>query len=180
MQTGPTFFKAASHSRPWSRTGLRPFLRTRGADETASHVAFYAARVMSHIPPIPRPRDLAISRSPIVGREHDAQARKSIMIAAERPFWDQVVLSATPPLVTAVFGLLLVGLGVDHLTRVLQDRRAAGQLKYDLISRMTEVASTILHYSGMYREARTAADSKTDQQLAELRKKFLEQFAAGR
>jgi hypothetical protein len=102
-----------------------------------------------------------------------------MMIAAEPPFWDQVVLSATPPLVTAVFGLLLVGLGVDYLTRVLQDRRTAGQLKYDLVSRMTEVASTILHYAGMYREARTAADSKTDQQLAELRKNFLEQFAAG-
>ena len=102
------------------------------------------------------------------------------MIAAETPFWHQVVLSAIPPLVTAVFGLLLVGLAVNYLTRVLQDRRIANQLKYDLISQITEIASTILHYEGMYREARTSADSQTVQELAELRKKLLEQYAAGR
>ena len=72
------------------------------------------------------------------------------MIVTATPFWDQVALSAIPPLVTAVFGLLLVGLAVNYLTRVLQDRRTASQLKYDLVSQMTEVASTILHYAGLY------------------------------
>lgn len=102
------------------------------------------------------------------------------MVAVGTPFWDQVVLSATPPLVTAIFGLLLVGLAVNYLTRVLQDRRTANQLKYDLISQITEIASTIFHYAGMYREARTTADSRTDEELTELRKKLLEQYAAGR
>jgi hypothetical protein len=110
------------------------------------------------------------------------------MIAAGAPFWDQVALNATPPLVTAVFGLLVVGLAVNYLTRVLQDRRNASQLKYDLVSQMTEIASTILHYAGMYREARMAPDStesrdgigQPNQDLAELRSKLHELYAAGR
>jgi len=111
-----------------------------------------------------------------------------MIIAAETPFWNQVILSAIPPLVTAIFGLLLVGLAVNYLTRVLQDRRTTNQLKYDLLSQITEIASTIFHYAGMYRQARTTTDSaeytdtivRTDQELAELRKKLLEQYATGR
>ena len=110
------------------------------------------------------------------------------MIVAATPFWDQVALNAIPPLVTAVFGLLLVGLAVNYLTRVLQDRRTESQLKYDLVSQMTEVASTLLHYAGLYRQAREAANLPdlgdeivgSAQELAELRKKLLEQYAAGR
>lgn len=69
------------------------------------------------------------------------------------------------PLVTAVFGLLLAGLVINLLTRALQDRRTANQLKYDLLGQITEVASTLFHYAG---------------ELDELRKELLARHATGR
>jgi hypothetical protein len=112
------------------------------------------------------------------------------IITAAIPFWDQVALNAVAPLVTAVFGLLLAGLVINLLTRALQDRRTANQLKYDLLSQITEVASTLFHYAGLYHRARAEATAnptvgtgniiKNNKELDELRKEFLTQHATGR
>ena len=104
-------------------------------------------------------------------------------------FWGQVALNAVAPLVTAVFGVLLVGIVVNLLTRALQDRRTANQLKYDLLSQITEVASSLFHYAGLYHRARVDAANlaasagsiiRNDQELDELRKELLTQHATGR
>ena len=104
-------------------------------------------------------------------------------------FWGQVALNAVSPLITAVFGVLLVGVVVNLLTRALQDRRTANQLKYDLLSQITEVASNLFHYAGLYHRARVDAANLTssagsiirsDQELDELRKELLAQHTTGR
>ena len=66
------------------------------------------------------------------------ETRRPAIITAAIPFWDQVALNAVAPLVTAVFGLLLAGLVINLLTRALQDRRTANQLKYDLLGQITD------------------------------------------
>lgn len=105
------------------------------------------------------------------------------------PFWDQVALNAVSPLVTAIFGLLLAGVVVNLLTRALQDRRTSNQLKYDLLSQITEVASTLFHHAGLYHRARADARNlpegagnivRSDEELDGLRKELLVQHAAGR
>ena len=115
--------------------------------------------------------------------------RRLTIFVMALPFWDQVTLNAVAPLVTAVFGLLLAGVVVNLLTRALQDRRTSDQLKYELLSQITEVASTLFHNAGLYHRARAEADNsaagtgkivRSNQELDELRKELLAQHTAGR
>ncbi len=117
------------------------------------------------------------------------ETRRPAIITAAIPFWDQVALNAVAPLVTAVFGLLLAGLVINLLTRALQDRRTANQLKYDLLGQITEVASTLFHYAGLYHRARAEAANptvgagnivKSNKELDEVRKELLARHATGR
>lgn len=101
-------------------------------------------------------------------------------------FWDQVVINAVGPLITAIFGLLIVGLAINRYTRALQDRRIDNELKYGLISEITDTASTLYHHILMYDRARAEAgdadgsESADTEELHELRKKVLEQYPASR
>lgn len=108
------------------------------------------------------------------------------MTVAATSFWYQAALNAIGPLITAVVGLLLVGLAVNFVTRAVQDRRAANELKYGLISEITETASTLYHHIIQYNRAQTgAADSARDKAEADdeckrMRQKLLDQYPTTR
>jgi hypothetical protein len=115
--------------------------------------------------------------------------KEAAILLVAIPFWDQVALNAVSPLVTAIFGLLLAGVVVNLLTRALQDRRTSNELKYDLLSQITEVASTLFHHAGLYHRARADARNSSEgaghivrshEELDDLRKELLAQHAAGR
>jgi len=101
-------------------------------------------------------------------------------------FWYQAALNAIGPLITAVVGLLLAGLAVNFVTRGVQDRRAAKELKYGLISEITETASFLYHHIVQYNRARTdPVDSACDKAAADeeckiLRKELLFQYVTTR
>jgi hypothetical protein len=103
-------------------------------------------------------------------------------------FWYQAALNAVAPLVTAVFGLLIAGIAVNFLARILQDRRAANELKHELISQMTETASTLYHYIGLYGRAKADAElyvthegsREENMELSELRKSLQKEYVTGR
>ena len=108
------------------------------------------------------------------------------MVLRTTAFWDQVAVNAVGPLVTAIVGLLIAGLAINRYTRALQDRRIDNELKYGLISEITDTASTLYHHILMYDRARAGAGDAEDSQpvdteeLRELRKKVLEQYPASR
>jgi hypothetical protein len=68
-------------------------------------------------------------------------------------FWHQAGLNAVGPLVTAIVGGFIVVLAVYLITTTLQARRSATELKHQLISEMTEAASTLYQYVGAYHRA---------------------------
>jgi hypothetical protein len=92
-------------------------------------------------------------------------------------FWQQATLNAIGPLTTAVVGLLLVGLAINFVTRAVQDRRAANELKYGLISEITETASTLYHHIVQYDRAKI---DPADEEYKRLRKKLLDQYPTSR
>jgi adenylate kinase family enzyme len=108
------------------------------------------------------------------------------MTVTATSFWHQAVLNAIGPLITAVFGLLLVGLAVNFITRAVQDRRTAIQIKYRLISEITVTASTLYHHTIQYYQSRDgAADSTRDKTAADdeykkMREKLLDQYPTTR
>lgn len=104
------------------------------------------------------------------------------MVLLTTSFWYQAALNAVAPLVTAVVGLLLVGLAINFITRGLQDRRAAKELKYTLISETTETASTLYNHITWYSQFRvgSARDVQGDDQEIAERLSLKNQYITGR
>jgi hypothetical protein len=95
-------------------------------------------------------------------------------------FLRQAELNAVGPLVTAVVGGLIVVLAVYLITTTLQARRSATELKHQLISEMTEAASTLYQAIGAYYRALEAlglpagfVPAKNDHELLDLRNRVL-------
>lgn len=117
----------------------------------------------------------------IEGRKH-LIGSLMIMMAG---FLYQAGLNAVGPLITTVLGFLLLVVAANLVTRRFQDRRAANELKYGLISDMTETAGTLYHQIGMYLRAQSdaahhAETSTDDQEVRELRKALLAQYPRSR
>jgi hypothetical protein len=65
-------------------------------------------------------------------------------------FWYQAGLNAVGPFVTAIVGSFLIGILVQAITRGAQERRAARELRYDLIAELTGVAAKLHVLLQMY------------------------------
>lgn len=60
-----------------------------------------------------------------------------------RPFWQELALSLSAPLFTALIGTLIVGLFVSRITEAAQARREDSALRADLIRELAEVGAAL-------------------------------------
>jgi hypothetical protein len=108
------------------------------------------------------------------------------MVWGASSFWYQAGVNSVGPLVSAVVGLLIVGLAVNRYTGASQDRRIDSEFRYELISEITDAASTLFHQIAMYDRARGGVDdlddtaSEANEEVREQRRKLLELYPVSR
>jgi hypothetical protein len=90
------------------------------------------------------------------------------------PFWQKAILQAIGPLVGALVGTLVIGMFAARITRRAQQRLAANQLREQLVTQMTEVASAL--YLQTQRHWRAKRRRLTDAELERSRAELDEQY----
>jgi hypothetical protein len=94
--------------------------------------------------------------------------------------WEELLLQAVGPLVTAVVGTLIIGTFVAWITRRAQDRRADNELRLQLIGEMTEAASGLYMATQHFWRKKEREEGVSAEELAQERKELDQQYREAR